>query len=419
MKLAFLFLILGLLGDAQAQVRLPGLPSVPSLPLPTVPQAVPRDLPALADPLRTRAGRIERLLQSRRAYVETDPAGQPAVRGELVLASPTEALLGAARGLGFTVVRERRLDEFDMTLVTLQAPAGVDTARALQQLRALDPQAAIDFNHVYVDSGATAGAPSAPPGEAPSARSAAPGVRIGLVDSGVATTHPLLRDADITAWGCGGRSRPHAHGTAVASLLVGRRGAFRGAAPDARLYAADVYCDDPQRGGSVEAVAAALAWLLSERVGVANVSLVGPPNRTLEQVVRRVSERGLRLVAAVGNDGPAAPPLYPAAYPGVIAVTAVDARGRVLAEAGRGPHVAFAAPGADLAVAGLGAEPHAVARGTSFAAPLVAALLARGDTPDHLARRARDLGAPGRDPVYGHGLVGEDLRIDPSRVGVR
>jgi len=81
------------------------------------------------------------------------------------------------------------------------------------------------------------------------------------------------------------------------------------------------------------------------------------------------------VVAAVGNDGPAAPPLYPAAYPDVVGVTGVDAHQRVLVEAERGNQVEFAAPGADM-VAATSPEGYSVVRGTSFAAPLVAGLLA-------------------------------------------
>ena len=427
---AVLVLAGGMASQAQAQLRLPSVPSLPALPAPSLasPSTLRRELPSVNELVRARQQRIGEMLRGRSALIDADPAGEPAVRGQVLLSSPTPALMTAARAEGFTVVRERVLEALDLRIVTLAAPAGWETRRAVQRLREIDPQAAIDFNHLYLESGetgparpASSGAPAtANTGSATTAR----GIKVGLIDAGVETDHPLLRDAAIRAWGCGGRKIASAHGTAVASLLVGRGERFRSAAPSATLYAADVYCDDPI-GGSIEAVAAALAWLIEERVPVVNISLVGPANRTLELVVRRAAARGVLLVAAVGNDGPAAAPLYPAAYPEVVAVTAVDARGQVLPEACRGPHVAFAAPGSDMAAAGIVNGLYATPRGTSFAAPLVAGLLASTvHAPDTtaalavtaLARDAVDAGAPGRDVVYGHGLVARELRTDPAVV---
>ena len=156
-----------------------------------------------------------------------------------------------------------------------------------------------------------------------------------------------------------------------------------------------------------------------EHVGVINMSLVGPPNVTLERILKIITARGHIVVAAVGNDGPSSPPLYPAAYAEVVAVTAVDSRQRILAEAVRGAHIAFAAPGSEMAAADDSGR-FSVVRGTSFAAPIVAALLARElPAPDRdaaaravtaLAMSATDLGASGRDPVYGYGLVGMAYR---------
>jgi subtilisin family serine protease len=237
---------------------------------------------------------------------------------------------------------------------------------------------------------------------------------MGLVDGSVAASRPALTDARLTqrAFAPGG-ARTTAHATAVASLMVGARGI----APGAALEVADVY-GPTAGGGSAEAIAAGLAWLARERVPVISISLVGPPNLLLGAAVQALVARGHLVVAAVGNDGPAAPPLYPAAYPGVIAVTGVDARRRVLPEAGRGSHVDFAAPGADITAAGLSGG-FVTVRGTSFAAPLVAAQLARLlPAPDPagakaaveaLGRQAVDLGPPGQDPIYGRGLV------DPAR----
>jgi len=209
--------------------------------------------------------------------------------------------------------------------------------------------------------------------------------------------------------------------------MVGRAGAFSGAAPGAELYAADVY-GGSTAGGSATGLVQALAWMAENAVPVVNVSLVGPRNAVVEAAVRRASGRGMLIVAAVGNDGPSAPPLYPAAYPGVIGVTAVNGRGRVLPESGRGPQVDFAAPGADMAAAGAG-EGYVNVRGSSFASPLVAGLLSRRlQRPDRdsaeaavtaLAGTAADAGARGPDPVYGRGLVAADRRIAPGAVGAR
>ncbi len=209
--------------------------------------------------------------------------------------------------------------------------------------------------------------------------------------------------------------------------MVGHSADFHGAAPGAELYADDVFCG-VATGGAVDAVAEALAWLVHERVAVINVSLVGPPNVILEAVVRSVISRGFIIVAAVGNDGPAAPPLYPASYPGVVGVTAVDGRRHVLVEAARGPQVRFAAPGADM-VAARSPQGFDAVRGTSFAAPLVACMLAaemREPDPaaaaraiSALASRAVDLGAHGLDPVYGYGLVAADLGPDMRLAGLR
>ena len=123
-------------------------------------------------------------------------------------------------------------------------------------------------------------------------------------------------------------------------------------------------------------------------------------------------------MAAVGNDGPAAPPLFPASYPEVVGVTGVDAKHKVLPEACRGEQVDFAARGCRRSRADVGGGFSEI-RGTSFATPIVAALLAGSlQSPDPakarealatLASTAIDIGSEGTDPSYGRGLVGADL----------
>src|SRR5690606_27958308 len=133
----------------------------------------------------------------------------------------------------------------------------------------------------------------------------------------------------IHVHGCDGSPVVSAHGTATASLLVGRAGGFRGAQPAGILYAADIYCGRAT-GGAADAFVDALSWLAEEGVAVINTSIVGPPNRVLERIIGLLSARGHLVVAAIGNDGPAARPLYPAAYPGTVGVTGVNGGRRVL-----------------------------------------------------------------------------------------
>lgn len=397
---------------SQAQLRLPGLPSLPNLPLRNdglLRQRLDQTLAPLdLQGLRAQLGE-QRLARHPRELMR-DPAGELILRRQL-LALPSSA---AARERllelpDVQLLDEIRLDDLDLRWLLLRVDTGL-----LPQLRALDPEGQYDYQHVYLGSGEVGS--GAAVGGGPGFNSPGTGP-VGLIDSGVDDRHPALRDAALKRFGCEGAARPAAHGTAVASLLVGRDGSFRGALPGGTLYAADAYCDAPD-GGSVQRIAQGMAWLARERVGVINISLVGPPNLLLQRAVAATQAKGHLIVAAVGNDGPAAPPLYPAAWPGVIAVTGVDAKRRVLAEAGRGAHVALAAPGSDMA--GAGSDAYIALRGTSFAAPLVTGLLAaRLPRPDEAAARealaqmrsqALDLGAGGRDDVYGWGLVGESLR---------
>jgi subtilisin family serine protease len=438
-----------------AQAQLPGVPNLPRVELPTT---VNDTLGRAGDTVGNVAGRAERLadlrrlrldelLRTQRAGVERDPAGQPILRAEVVSLDPSNEALDRARSAGFEIARERVLEGLEVRVVVLRAPEGMTTRRALRNLRDLDPQGTYDYNHIYLDSGEVADSRAMADGIASPAQAAntvadeqaatmrlaaggesaargaaagevAPPIKVGLVDGGVDVTHPVFKNAVVHPHGCDGRVVPSAHGTAVASLIAGKSDPFNGAAPGAELYAADVYCG-VGTGGAVDAIVDAIAWIAAQRVAVINVSLVGPRNVMLESVVKLVIARGHVIVAAVGNDGPAAPPLYPASYPDVVGVTGVDARRKVLLEACRGKQVDFAAPGSDMAAANL-SPTFAAVRGTSFAAPIVAGLLAASlHEPDRanaaraveeLTRNAVDLGSRGVDKTYGAGLVGDSLR---------
>ena len=412
-------LVLAMPAGAQVlpQVQAPGLPLPPvqvpqmQVPVGNVVAAVPE---AARSSLRIRARELQRRYPGR---VENDPRGAPIVRAVILALSPAADALQRALQAGFQIQSDRNLPALDERVVLLLAPRGTSTRQALQRLRESDPAGSYDFDHLFVESQAAAAvtAPASLP--APNAPVA---IHVGLIDGGVDAAHEVFAHQRPQVSGCGGHPVVSPHGTAVASLFVGWSDRFTGAAPGAMLEAIDVYCDPAAPGGRVSDIAQAFAQLAAAHVRVINISVVGPDNAVLAAVVRKVLAGSICIVAAVGNDGPNARPLYPAAYPGVIAVTAVDAHQRVLAEAGAGAHVRFAAPGADM----LAAAPdgtYATVRGTSYAAPLVAGLLARQlaepSAPEpaialqRLTASAKDLGKAGQDTRYGAGVLGADLRL--------
>ncbi len=358
---------------------------------------------------RIRLDRIDTLLRDNRENIERDQHGDPALRGVLVASGIGPAELAAARGAGFMIVSRENIAGIDLSVTRFAVPTSLSLAEAERRLGALLPAADIAADTLYFPSGGDAriaSVPLAPAASAATAVSSAP--RIGMIDGGVGA-HASLPAIEQRGFA---RNAPRAsgHGTAVTSLLVGR-GKIAGAAPRARLLAADVYGDDPA-GGNATAIVRALGWLVQRDVPVVTISLVGPANALLGKAIAAAQAKGTIVVAAVGNDGPAAPPAYPASYSGVVAVTGVDRRNRALVEAGRARHVDFAAPGADLKGARVGGG-LARLRGTSYAAPFVAArLLAHHREQGEgsaaraaLVREAKDLGKKGRDSVYGHGLV--------------
>ena len=240
-----------------------------------------------------------------------------------------------------------------------------------------------------------------------------------MIDSMVQPAHPSLSNAKLIMRDFASKAgkREYNHATGVASLLIGedQNASFSGLLPGATLLAANVFYMDDEGNSKTDiiAIAKALDWVASNDVDVINMSITGPPSSILENITSRLSSKGITIVAAVGNDGPAAPPLYPATYDTVLGVTAVDANETVYRRAGRGAQVDFSAPGVNVRVAraegGYGA-----ASGTSFATPVVTSMFAynlhyapedRDSEYEELISTARDLGPPGRDTIYGYGLL--------------
>ena len=351
-----------------------------------------------------RLARLQGLVAANRNTLDLDPHGQPVRKRELIATDPSPAAIAFAVRAGFRVVADERDAGLGLRLVTLAIPKKMNVRQALAALRRAAPAMPVDYNHIYEPSGGAllpvAGARLA--GVVTVRRA----TRIAMIDGGVAS-HPSLARASVEQRGFAGDPQPTGHGTAVGSLQVGEHGPFRGAVRGAQLFVGEVYGGNPA-AGSATSILRALGWAASKNPAVINISLVGPNNGALARAIGALRGRGIQIVASVGNDGPAAPPQYPASYPGVIAVTGVDAAGRALPEAGRSAHLDFAAPGADMVAAAAG-EGYALVRGTSFAAPLAAARLAVTGSYQRLALEAR----PGKGRV-GRGIVCLDCRIDPK-----
>lgn len=392
-----------------AQVALPQvqLPDAART-LPSLPNVDTQPLILAEDRLNgVRLDRITALVRRNRESIDLDERGELAVRGVLIASGVDAAMIVRAAKGGFILIDRERIEALDLDIARFHVPEGRILSRARRQLAKLLPDAEVDVDNIYLTSGPSGALPQS---ALATVATAAP-ASLGLIDGGVAQ-HPSIAGRVEQRGFAKGAPSASRHGTAVASLLVGT-GTVRGAAPGQRVLAADVYGTDPA-GGNASAIARALGWLVQRGVAVTTISLVGPDNKLLAVAIARAQQRGMLIVAAVGNDGPAAPAAYPASYRGVLAVTGVDAKRRALPEAGRALDIDFAAPG-DAVLAATGVASIERLRGTSFAAPLVAGRLALlypapaidriGPAVSSLVMEARDMGKPGRDKTYGHGLI--------------
>lgn len=364
-------------------------------------------------------------------------------RSEVVALDLSAEDVAALEAQGYRVIEEKTIPQLGTQTRRLLAPAGVTDDAAREAVRALPSGGDADFNHFYRSEQEVV--PASAPGEVPGWGQPCDGlhcpafdqiawpvepsrdlvcgtapVAIGMIDTGLNADHTTFAGAtlELTRLSDATLDPSRAvHGTAVAAILVGSpESRSPGLVPWARLVAVDAFHRAGQdERADVVALIEGLGFLADQGVQVVNLSLTGPPNTVLEEAIARlVNEEGIVIVAAAGNGGPRAEPAYPAAYDGVIAVTAMDGRDGVYRRAQQGDYVDLAAPGVEVwtAASVSGARSKT---GTSFAVPFVtaaAALVMQGNpalTPAEveavLAAGARDLGDPGRDPVYGHGAV--------------
>jgi type VII secretion-associated serine protease mycosin len=265
------------------------------------------------------------------------------------------------------------------------------------------------------------------------------GVTVAVLDTGAAAAAADLvgsvtmgpdytRGADPP-----GYQPPHLHGTFIASLIAGhgsgpgRAGGVLGVAPDARVLSVRVILDDQEPGLAVynsssryaDAIDHGIRYATQHGAQVINMSLgTGQPTRDMQAALGYAVSHGVVVVASAGNSGGHGrgytPYSYPAAFPGVIAVAAVNRAGRRAFFSDRNSSVLLSAPGIGIIGAGPGGT-YLQASGTSPASAFVAgvAALIRSAYPrlspaqvaQALISSARHRPAAGYSPATGFGEV--------------
>jgi subtilisin family serine protease len=243
------------------------------------------------------------------------------------------------------------------------------------------------------------------------------GVMIAVIDTAIDAAHPELAGAIAGVFDAVGESpaRAEPHGTEIAGILVARS-TLKGVAPEAKLLSVRAFRGsgaDPAASTSLQLLKG-INWAFSAGAKLMNMSFTGPMDPMLERIVKNAAAKGVIFIAAAGNNGPKAPPVYPAAYPEVIAVTATDEKDELYGKANRGAYICIAAPGVDIVAPAL-KKGYGLSSGTSMAAAhvsgVVALLLERDGKLDWsgaraiLSRSARKPGASGAGEAFGAGIV--------------
>ncbi len=323
---------------------------------------------------------------------------------------------------GAQIISEYRYTRLGLALLRFSVPAAFDSKQALSNI--LSDQAALSLarNHIYqVQNRASLPEVNLANKSINSLNNTIPvcdfDVKVGIVDSAIDTKHSAFKSADITekSFLPNDLNASVQHGTVIASLLVGESKQLVPLLPKGKVYSAQVFYQqsDYAQGATLSAIISGINWLLEQNVTVINMSLAGPDNQILHSVLNAAIAKGAIVIAAAGNEGPAAPPMYPAAYQDVIAVSAIDKNQQAYRWSNRGDYVDYSALGVNVLTAKSGQR---IGResGTSIAAPQVTAAIAcltathgkdKKKILDKLNVSAVDLGPKGKDPIYGIGAI--------------
>jgi subtilisin family serine protease len=240
-------------------------------------------------------------------------------------------------------------------------------------------------------------------------------ILIAVIDSEVDASHPELAGAITANFDASADDeKPHLHGTGMAGAIAARR-TMIGTAPQVGLLTVRAFSSKANGvEGTTFNILKGLDWAAAKGARIVNMSFAGPSDPRLREALLKANQKGMVLIAAAGNAGPKSPPLFPAADPNVIAVTATDTDDALFTGANRGDYIAVAAPGVDI-LAPAPDGTYQFTTGTSVAAAevsgVVALLIERNPslTPAGVRKilmdTAKHLGSAGRNRDFGAGLV--------------
>ena len=365
-------------------------------------------------------------------FTGVPPAGERRfIQNEMVLhigadVSP-ETVQSVATRLGLTQVGYQRFDLVGRGLYRFRIDDGRSVADVVRAMEAERIAATAQPNYVFrlqQDLNAARRAPATQNYQyilakwrLPDVHRVATGknVLIAMIDSEVDQRHPDLAGAVADRLEpIGQEFKPQPHGTGMAGAMASHR-RLLGVAPGARILAINAFGTDGDTAyGTTEQILKGIDWAIAKGARVINMSFAGPRDPLVQLALKKAYEKGIVLVAAAGNAGPNSEPLFPAADPDVIAVTATDVNDALLPQANRGAHISIAAPGVEILVPAPNAQ-YQLTTGTSVAAAEVSGVIALmlerrpNADPDSIRRAlqstAKDLGPRGRDDDFGWGLV--------------
>ena len=250
------------------------------------------------------------------------------------------------------------------------------------------------------------------------------GVKVAVLDSGI-SDHPTFAASKIIRNDKSNGVFENGHGTAVASLIAGSHPQAMGVAPGATLLDFPVISEDGM--GDTFLLAKNIIEAADAGVRVMNLSLGATGDSSLvRQAVSYAQSRDVIIVAAAGNEGLDQLSL-PAHLPGVVAVGAVDANGRILPFSNRGEGLDVVAPGYEVQAAW--PEQRVIQMtGTSTAVPIVTGALTTllANEPDLSAQEAVEIlqqysneaGTAGVDADYGYGVLNLDRMLNRNQQGI-